>query len=337
MAQLSNRLSTNIKNPRLVAFRFGIVVALLGILIYARSIDLALLSRIFFAHPGILILGTGTVLTGYMAATMRWWLILHSQGFSIRYRSVFKLHLTTIFSSVFIPGGTFSLDALRVLLLMRMVPRRHTQAALATFSDGFVAALGLSFWAAILALSQRPLRSFEPGSPLPLLNIIAVLSPLGLVMGAWAAWLIVRTTARGYVNRRQTRIAKIVVVLADFCELFRQKRAVVVVALGVSVLATGLSLVAIVIVSNVALVAHLSAWNVMYAASLSQFASALPISPSGIGVGEAAFNQICLMLSPNTAPYPYATILLGYRIIGILVAAIGGTLTNIDHLTTPSD
>ena len=68
----------------------------------------------------------------------------------------------------------------------------------------------------------------------------------------------------------------------------------------------------------------------------SMFANGVPISPGGIGVGEAAFNQICVWIAHGTQHYPYATIFLAYRVISLVTACYGGiALMKIGHLTNP--
>ena len=42
----------------------------------------------------------------------------------------------------------------------------------------------------------------------------------------------------------------------------------------------------------------LSAVDYMFAVPLTLIVNALPLTPSGIGVGEAAFDQICRWLEP---------------------------------------
>lgn len=107
----------------------------------------------------------------------------------------------------------------------------------------------------------------------------------------------------------------------------------IILAMGASMITTGLLLGSIVIVSSVAAIPNLSSWDIAHAAALSMFANAVPISPGGIGIGEAAFNQICVWIAHSNEHYPYATIFLAYRVISIIVACYGGiALLNVRRL-----
>jgi len=317
--------------------RACMLVALLGLLIYFRFIDLAVLWRIL-AHPDVLVIGAGAVSLSYMMAALRWWLLLRSQNFAITYLHAFRIYLVSIFSAIFVPGGTFSSDAVRAFMLVRMVPARRSQALLSLFAESVIAALVLSLLVAILSLAQWPIRQAASSDPIIWLNIAALLLPMALSITACGAWLITRTAKRRITQSspNPTRIVRTIVVVADFFDLALKSRLIILLAMVASAISLGLLLGAIVIVSMVAAIPNLSFWDIAYAAALSQFANSLPISPNGIGVGEAAFNQICVWIAQSNAHYPYATIFLAYRIIAVLVACCGGIASlNVRRLMRP--
>jgi uncharacterized membrane protein YbhN (UPF0104 family) len=320
-----------------VSLRVCILVALLILLIYFHFIDFSLLRKIF-AHPGILVLGAGAVFLSYMVAALRWWLILHSQKVGITYPYAFQLYVISVFSSIFVPGGTASSDAVRIVMLMRRVPGRRTQAVLSVFADRFIAVLMLSLLAAFITVAQWEARPATPSDPMFWLNVSALLLPGLLVIVACAAWLVTRTSKnRGEQDLPdQNWIARTSARTSDFFELALENRLGIILAMGASTITTALLLGTIVIVSAVAAIPSLSHWEIAQAAALSQFANGLPISPGGVGVGEAAFNQICIWMAQGTEHYPYATIFLAYRIISVLVACCGGiALMNVPRLMRP--
>jgi len=325
------------KNMLSAFFRGAILIALLGLLVYFHFIDFSILWKIL-VRPDVLVLGAGAVLLSYMAAALRWWLILRSQKFMIAYFHALRIYLVSILSSIFVPGGTVSSDAVRMLMLIRIVPTRRGQAVLAVFAESFIALFVLSLLAAILTLAQWPFRRITPGDPIFWLNASALLLPVSLVIAACGAWLVART-AKGCMKRRspnQTWITRMTSVLLDFFDLALENRLSIFLAMGASAVSLGLLLGSIVIVSMVAAIPNLSYLDIAYAAALSQFANGLPISPNGIGVGEAAFNQICVWIAQSTTHYPYATIFLAYRIVAIFVACCGGIASlNVRRLMRP--
>jgi uncharacterized membrane protein YbhN (UPF0104 family) len=319
------------------ALKACILIALIGALFYFHFIDLAMLGKIL-TRPEIFIFGAGAIFLSYMTGALRWWLILRCQKFGIAYLRAFQLYTASVFSLLFVPGGTASSDAVRIIMLMRLVPGNRGRAMLAVFGDRFIAVFMLSLLAAILTLSQWPFRSIAPDHPIFWLNVWAVLMPVLLLIAAGAGWLITRTPLfrrKRHVAERN-RLVRMVSVLADFFELAFENPLNIILAVGASAITTGLLLGTIVMVSTIAAIPNLSAWDIARAAALSLFANGVPITPGGIGVGEAAFNQICIWIAHSNEHYPYATIFLAYRVISLVVACYGGIgFVNVRRLTTP--
>jgi uncharacterized membrane protein YbhN (UPF0104 family) len=55
---------------------------------------------------------------------------------------------------------------------------------------------------------------------------------------------------------------------------------------------------------------------------IGNVSSAIPLSPGGLGIGEAVFAKVCIELGSAFAPY--ATIYLAFRILMMLVSFSGG-------------
>lgn len=202
------------------SLRACILIVLLASLIYFHLIDLSVLWTIL-VRPEVLVIGAGAIFLSFMTGALRWWLILRSQKFQIAYFHAFQLYAVSIFSSIFVPGGTASSDAVRILMLMRIFPGRRGQAALAVFGDRFLAVLMLSLLAAILTFARWPFQAVESNDPMFWLNVWALLLPVSLMIAAWAAWLITRT--RKYRMKRelseQSRLVRMISTISDFFEL----------------------------------------------------------------------------------------------------------------------
>jgi glycosyltransferase 2 family protein len=56
---------------------------------------------------------------------------------------------------------------------------------------------------------------------------------------------------------------------------------------------------------------------------LTLVANALPLTPNGIGIGEAAFDQICRWLEPVPSGAAYSSIFFAYRTISMLASLPG--------------
>jgi uncharacterized membrane protein YbhN (UPF0104 family) len=61
----------------------------------------------------------------------------------------------------------------------------------------------------------------------------------------------------------------------------------------------------------------------MFAVPLTLVANALPLTPSGLGVGEAAFDQICRWLEPTPSGAAYSSIFFAFRLVSTLTCIPG--------------
>jgi uncharacterized membrane protein YbhN (UPF0104 family) len=59
------------------------------------------------------------------------------------------------------------------------------------------------------------------------------------------------------------------------------------------------------------------------AATLTQIANILPLTPCGIGIGEAAFDRILSLLTSSGVAVGYGSIFLTFRVLGIVVTLPG--------------
>ena len=67
----------------------------------------------------------------------------------------------------------------------------------------------------------------------------------------------------------------------------------------------------------------LGAADMVLVTPLTLAVNALPLTPNGIGIGEAAFDQICHWLEPVPTSAAYSSIFFAYRIISTLTCLPG--------------
>ena len=60
-------------------------------------------------------------------------------------------------------------------------------------------------------------------------------------------------------------------------------------------------------------IGELTAADYMFAVPLTLVTNAIPFTPNGIGVGEAAFDQICRWLEPMPSGAAYSSVFLAFR------------------------
>ena len=167
----------------------------------------------------------------------------------------------------------------------------------------------------------------EPTVPINWFRVVAVALPF-LAFGSAVPCLWARTCISGIVLEAKARkggcygepspvVSRI---HRTHCSLIVRR---VILALLFSAITTSLLIASVIVVGIASDVPHLTLTDLGKATTLSMFANGLPITPGGIGVGEAVFNQICVRLADPAVVYPYGTIFLAYRVISMLTACYG--------------
>ena len=104
---------------------------------------------------------------------------------------------------------------------------------------------------------------------------------------------------------------------------FRRAPLSLVAALGVSVLTHVVSIGAIVFLCARLTDELLPPMAFAIAAALGQLSSTIPVTPSGIGVGEAVFDRVCRFLAGESVVFGFASLFLLFRVLSIIAYTPG--------------
>ena len=225
--------------------------------------------------------------------------------------------------NLLIPGAIGG-DALRIAYTTRTVPDRKAAVVLTIFADRFVGLYGL------LALSLAGLLiSFSAVLAVTTLKFMLVIIALLVVGGPLTAvlllWLLVR------IPRFQTymesppegRLAEIVHAVVDGLKHFMEAKGKVLLAMFVSFLAHVVEVFALIWIAHGLGMLSLPPEGFFVAAPLAWVANVIPISPGGLGVGEAAFDQLSHWLEPVQTVAAFGTVFFINRIFQIVASLPG--------------
>jgi uncharacterized membrane protein YbhN (UPF0104 family) len=106
-------------------------------------------------------------------------------------------------------------------------------------------------------------------------------------------------------------------------QAFRRSPAALGTALTLSLLVQGITVVAFIIISQSVRIGNMTILDISVAAPLAMVANVLPITPGGLGVGEAAFDQLCRWLDPAPGAAAYASIFFAYRAVSAVTLIPG--------------
>ena len=248
-----------------------------------------------FAIATILVGGT------IIASVGRWRMALHVQGLRLTWSRALEISFVAQFFNSFFLGSTGG-DLMKAWYAARETPHKKTEAVIAVVIDRLIGLWAMLLFACAMMVFNFPLL-FDHDWLRPLALLVFVLTLAGSVFLGAAFWGGVSKTwtgARAWL-RRLPKGAWLEQVL-DSCRRFGQARFFVVKALGVSLLLNAVCVLQfIVLAAGMGL--NISPIALFVIVPIVICISALPITPSGLGVRENLFVHILapLGIDPTAA------------------------------------
>jgi uncharacterized protein (TIRG00374 family) len=277
-----------------------------------KSIALAASHPVALAAATVLLLGT------LLVQSLRWHLLLRAQGFAFRWAKTLQIVLTGAFFSSFLPGA-YGGDVVRAVYLYRATSAKQTSALLSVAMDRIVGLSGLLTLGLGVSL-------FHPAGITGASAWGFYALALAFLAGNAGVLLYGHRLARYAGTRLPKRLARlgpIVDQVSDALECYMQRWPTVVACWALSVVLFALAVGALLCVTAIFRYGSLTWSEYSIAGVWSILANALPFTPGGIGVGEGAFAQACLLMETAPSGAPYGTVFLVYRAINILSTVPG--------------
>ncbi|MBF0382138.1 MAG: flippase-like domain-containing protein [Magnetococcales bacterium] len=254
---------------------------------------------------------------------MRWNVLLRSQKVTLPFRWVHSMTYLCVCFNLLVPGAVGG-DALRMGYAAQAVPERKGATILTVFADRFIglyALLVLSFIGVLISfsavMSVTPLKFMFFA-----VSIIVVGGPLAVVV---LLTLLPRITwLRSYIDTPHPgRIWQTINTIIDAVRHFVSAKGKVILAIFFSMLAQIFQVISLVWIAYSLDMLTIPAENFFVAAPLAWVANVIPISPGGLGVGEAAFDQICHWMQPVEIVTAFGTVFFINRIFQMLASLPG--------------
>ncbi len=270
--------------------------------------------------PSALVQALLLYVVGAMLSFQRWQVLLRAVGVEARFWRVQKLGFLGLFFSNIIPGMTGG-DLVKALMVARDHPEQKPAAVLSVIVDRAIGLLGLAVVAsAALAFQHGRFPETE--------------LKLNLILGAIVVGACVVMSRR---LRRAIRLDKLLAAL-PFAEvlkkldraalLYRDAGWQVVYSVFASFAVHAMILWSFSVLGG-ALGIKIGLLDYFSLAPLALIAQSLPLTPGGVGVGEAAFIYF---FAPAGVPRAAALALsVSYRVVQLLVSLIGGALMLVRH------
>jgi glycosyltransferase 2 family protein len=243
-----------------------------------------------------LLVAAGLVATALTLQLFRWFILVRALDLPFTLRNAFRLGMVGVFYNTFLPGAVGG-DLLKAYFIAKAHPERKTRAVATVLIDRAMGLFGL-----ILFVAGMGALAWSGGDPRIMANpelqwLIKVMAAVagGTVLGFLVLGLLPQRRVDRFAGRLKW-IPKIGGSLAEFWYavwIYRQRPRVVVLGVGLSALSHFALVFAFHSASRVfppdfegqqaTLAEH------MVIAPIGFIVQAIPISPGGVGVGEAAF------------------------------------------------
>ncbi len=295
--------------------RLGIGLGLLAYLIESGVINLRALERLVTFWP--FALGAGVLFLcdmGLMAVRLS--SLFRPHSLKLSFGSAFRLTLVGQFFTAFLPGGAGG-DVVKMYYAARENRGRRTEIVTIVLFDRAVGMFSL----VLLSLLIAPFFLSLIGSNTILSGLLiaaAVLTLTLLVGGALAV--------SGYASRN-----RLVLRLLDWApggsharrimetlRGYRHSLGTLAAAIGLG-LAGNLTTLASTMLIGMVMNPGSIAWRMSFLIPLGDVANSVPLTPGGLGVGEAAFGALFSLGGLERG----ADILLGWRLVTVLVGLLG--------------
>jgi glycosyltransferase 2 family protein len=300
---------------RIARIALGLVV--LALLIYFGALDPKVLATTF-GRPDLLALATLLLLTTIPLAAFRWWLLLKSLKFPMGFNWSLRTTFTSQFFNTFLPGS-YGGDFARVALAYRASGGGLSRLAFTVVVDRLSGLLALI----ILGLSILPLLPMQyRDATYPLFAI-----GCGVILGGTIFGFLIGERIAAFLVRLPwsigVKLAHVVREVLAAVRAFFDHWPILVAILVLSIVQFTLVLGALAVLGRAMRFDALSLSGYAVAGVWSTLANALPLSPGGLGVGEAAFAKTAMLLESVASGASYATVFLAMRVLTILIAVLG--------------
>ena len=268
---------------------FGI--AIVAWMAYSGKLNLAQVGKDLLAWPAMLaILALGYLQIGLTA--WRWAILLSAQEITLPFGRVWGLTMIGMTFNVVIPGAVGG-DLVKGYYIARAASGRGSHAATTIVMDRVVGLIGLLLLGAVMVLLnlQDTLRTPATRS----LGAVTVGGVAGGIVVLYAA-----VFAGGGLGKLQF-LPRAVRHIFEALHEYRRRADIIPIALAMSVANQALTCAMYYLALRATGIAHMPLDQFFLVVPLGMVTNAIPISPAGVGVGQAAFFALFHIVAPQYA------------------------------------
>ena len=322
-----------------LGIRFAVGIGLIVYLVRSGAIELRLLSKLLSAWP-LSVAGLALIFLDIALMALRLSCLLSPRGFNLSFANSLKLTLVSSFFATFLPGTTGG-DIAKLFYATKENKGRRTEIVTVVFFDRIFGLFSVLLLPLLFApFFSQLIRAVAVLRVLLIASAVLSLCLLGGLFVCLTAWAAVnRVLAWGFrflpvaLMPAQKIAERAVKAIGEY----RRNPGALAAALGLS-MAANLSLIAVTALAIFLLHPASMTMKMCIIVPLGDVANSLPLTPGGLGVGEAAYNALFRVAGLEGG----ADALLCWRIwratvglIGLLfyLRGLGGTVQDANTVT----
>jgi uncharacterized protein (TIRG00374 family) len=293
-------------------------MGLLAALVFWGQIDLRALLEL---TPAAVVICLALLLASLVVAAIRWAILLRIVGVSIRFVDLLHFVAIGVLTNVLVLGSIGG-DAIRGIYAWRAVGRSGGRIAVSVLADRLSTLLAVLFTS--LAFSLLYWDRMQQVPALAAIGASIIAAAAACVIGACVLFAVPGLTRplEMWLLRWPTA-ASLLVRVRDVILMLRTSPPSLLAAFALALMTQILTALAVLVLADAIGIGLLSAADYMLAVPLTLIVNALPLTPSGLGVGEAAFDQICRWLEPTPSGAAYSSIFFAFRVVSTLICIPG--------------
>ena len=304
-----------------IAFPIAILVWLIH---QANKHDPGALHRYWAQPKNMPLLATAfaACFVGVLLSFVRWYLLVRSQGIEFRLRDAFRLGFVGYLLQ-FISFGSVGGDLFKAFFIAKEQPRHRTIAITSIFVDRVVGLYTLLLLTSVAVAWM--LRNHADAGLQRTAHLFWGVATMGTVVVLMVLFSRFSIKRFAYPVERIRWARDIVLSLDDALRMYRASRGTILAAIAISVASHTLFATTIFLAARSVLSSHSPSWGqhmVMW--PIAGAASALPLSPGGLGTFEATLKYLLTQVATPTVGEGESVIIpLLFRFMTMIVSAVG--------------
>ncbi len=281
-------MATNFKKYISVIFKICLGVGLIIYLINSGYLNLQLIIEAINSHPWWFLFATCLLFIPVLLTSYRWWLLLLAQDTKISFSKTISLNFIGLFFNLCLPGGTGG-DLAKCYYIASIYPDKKTATITTVLIDRFLGLSGLVLVGSISILLNPKISYFAKG-PIKIISTTILLLSAGMLIGL----VLFLNFPISFIDLYPEKIShlpggKLIQKFYHAVRIYRNHQSVIYVSLFLSTLVHTTIIIMTIIFGRIS-GASLSWGFYGVITPLGLLANSLPISPAGLGVGEAVFE-----------------------------------------------